>query len=99
MNEIDDDIANTKLPFFTNTIHQIVRHLISDDFLVIKRLQGTAHRLTKEEDWLPTHKLKSIKWSDTKNAFFNSKDDLVDRFQTINDADLDNLILQVPWNI
>lgn len=94
LNEIDDDIANTELPFFTNTIHQVARHLIADDFLVIKRLHGINYKLTKEEDWIPTDKLKSIKWSDTKNALIKSKDDLVDALQSLYDADLDNPILK-----
>lgn len=94
LNEIDDSIANTELPFFTNTIHQVARHLIADDFLVIKRLQGINYELTKEEDWTPTHELKSIKWSDTKNALIKSKDDVIEALQSIDDADLDNPILK-----
>ena len=94
LNEIDDDIADTKLPFLTNTIHQVARHLIADDFLVIKRLQGINYQLTKEEDWIPIHKLMSIKWVDTKDALIKSKDDLVDALQSIYDSDLDNPILK-----
>ena len=94
LNEIDDAIANTELPFFTNTIHQVVRHLIADDFLVIRRLQGINYTLSKEEDWIPTDKLKSIQWSDTKNALIKSKDDLVDALQSLYDADLDKPILK-----
>jgi len=94
LNEIDDDIANTELPFFTNTIHQVARHLIADDFLVIKRLHGIDYKLTKEEDWIPANKLKHIKWSDTRNAFMKSKDDLVDALQNIHDSDLDKPILK-----
>lgn len=94
LGEIDDDIANTELPFFTNTIHQIARHLIADDFLVIKRLQGIDYILSKEEDWIPTNKLKSVKWSDTKNALIKSKNELVKSVQSLDDSDLDKPILK-----
>ena len=94
LNDIDDDIANTELPFFTNTIHQVARHLMGDYFLVIKRLHGINYKLTKEEDWISTDKLKRIKWSDTINALIKSKHDLVDALQSIYDSDLDNPILE-----
>ena len=94
LNEIDDDIANVELPFFTNTIHQVAQHLIADDFLVIKRLQGIDYQLAKEEDWIPTHKLKSIQWTDTKDALFKSKDDLINALQSLNDSVLDDPILE-----
>ena len=94
LSEIDDATANTELPFFTNTIHQVAQHLIADDFLVTKRLQGINYQLTKEEDWIPTHKIKSIQWSHTKEALMKSKNDLIDALQSLNDADLDKPILE-----
>jgi len=94
LNAIDDRIANTEVPLFTNTIHQVARHLIADSFLVIKRLQDIDYTLPKEEDWIPTHTLQQIKWSDTKNALLSSKDDLVDALQSLSDSDLDRPILK-----
>lgn len=94
LNEIDDDIANAELPFFTNTIHQVARHILADDYLVIQRLHGIDYKMTKEEDWIPTHRLKRHKWSDTKNAIKKSKEDLIDELQNVYDSDLDNPILK-----
>ena len=93
LNEINDEIANTEIPLFTNTIHQFARHLIADDFLVMKRLQGIDYELSKDEDWISSDKLKEIKWSDTIQAIKKGKADLIGALKDISDDDLDNPIL------
>jgi hypothetical protein len=87
-------MANTQLPFFTHTIHQIVHHLIADRNLVIKRLNGIDYKLSKEEDWVPIQELQRIKWADTKRAFYHGHDDLLDALKHLQDSNLDQPVLK-----
>lgn len=99
LNDIDDAMANNKLPIFANTIHQIAQHLTADSALVIKRLQGFNYTPSKEEDWTPHDQLNQIPWSHTKSVLLQSKDDLIEVLQGLSDNNLDNPILENHYSV
>jgi len=74
---IDDEMANKKMPLYNNTIHQIARHILATEFVVIKRLQGINYQLKKEEDWIPLDELKKIQWTNTRDAFIESRKEII----------------------
>lgn len=94
LDEIAEPVANSKLPGFNNSIHQIARHIIADVLLVTKRLQGINYELTPEENWIPDDKIASLDWLETKKALKESKTALINQLQSLKDADLDNPILK-----
>lgn len=94
LDEIDHNMANEKLPLFSNTIHQIAHHLLATEQLVIGRLKGKDYKLTREEDWVPTAKLEQLRWSETKKAIRLSKIGLIKELQKLMDSCLDTPILE-----
>jgi uncharacterized damage-inducible protein DinB len=93
LGEITDSTANLKLPFFNSTIHQISRHILATEFVVIKRLQGIDHSLTDEKDWIPIDKI-NFKWLDTVNTIKESKNKLISELRKVADADLNKPIIK-----
>lgn len=92
--EIDDEMADKKLDLFNNTIHQIARHILATEFVVIKRLQGINHKLKEEEEWIPIDQLKKLKWTDTREEIIDSKKKIIFELTQQCDSNLDNPILE-----
>lgn len=93
-NEIDDRVANWKHPLYNNTIHQITRHILATELVVIKRLQGINYKLTAEQDWFPADQLMEIKWSGTIQEINKSKKELINQLNNKDDSDLDKPIIK-----
>ena len=94
LDEITEPMANSKLPVFKNTIHQIAHHIIADVLVVTKRLQGINLQLKPEEYWIPDDKIGNFNWSETKRELMESKTALINQLQRLKDADLDNQIIK-----
>ncbi len=90
LDSITDYSANLKLPNFNNTIHQISRHILVTEFVVIKRLQGIDYT---EEDWMPADRI-NFKWTDTVNAIKESKNEIKRKLQNLSDEDLNKPIIK-----
>lgn len=93
-NEVDDRAANWKTHLYNNTIHQIARHILATELVVIKRLQGMNHELTAEQNWIPAKVLKKIKWSETIEQINQSKNELIHRLKDKDDSDLNRAIIK-----
>ena len=91
---LSDELVNTRVTGTSNTIHQIARHHLATEFLVIKRLQGVEYVLTADEDWVPANKIREFLWSDTIKAIRESRDRLVKELDKLSDEDLDKLVLE-----
>ena len=85
---IPQEFINKKHPGFSNTIHQIVRHLTATDELLIKRLKGINYELQPHEDWPSADQLENIPWSETLQLKNETKVRLIAEIINIKDEDL-----------
>src|SRR5688500_16639094 len=94
LEDIDPITANIKLPFVLKSIHEIVRHLLSTEYVVKKRLMGSNHELTTEEDWPVINNDKEFTWGQTKLDIHNSNKELLRKINELNDKKLDREIIK-----
>ena len=88
-----DDTVNRQLPIFSNTIHQIARHLLGTDRMVTERLRGVEYQLSADENWPPTESLRDTPWSDTVAELLRRREELVAEVSKLSEDVLDRPIL------
>lgn len=88
--EMNPNDVNLKIDGFNNTIHQIVRHLIATDNLIIQRIKGKNIELTEEENWPLQSYLKNVNWVDSLNLKNETFKNLVKNIGELNDNQLNS---------
>ena len=89
-----DALVNRQSPLFSNTLHQIARHLLGTDRLVTERLRGVAYVLSEEENWPAAESLREIPWSETVAEMLHRRDVLVAEVRHVKEENLDRPILE-----
>lgn len=99
--EINPNDVNLKIDGFNNTIHQIVRHLIATDNLIIQRIKGKNIELTDEENWPSQSRLKNVNWTDSLNLKNDTFKNLVEHIGEFNDNQLNDIPFPQfsPWYV
>ncbi|MBJ7882325.1 DinB family protein [Gelidibacter salicanalis] len=88
--EINPNDVNLKIDGFNNTIHQIVRHLITTDILIIERIKGNNIELSTEENWPSQSRLKSVDWADSLKLKNDTFKNLINHIEEFEDNQLNN---------
>ena len=91
--ESTDALVNRQSPLFSNTIHQIARHLLGTDRLVTERLRGVPYVLTAQENWPAAESLAGIPWSETVQQLLQRRDELLAEVRRVDERILDQPIL------
>ncbi|CAN5432660.1 hypothetical protein BH09BAC1_BH09BAC1_28870 [soil metagenome] len=86
--------ANAIALGFNNTMHQIVRHILATELVVLERLKGNDYVLTPEEDWVPKAEIEKLDWEATIRELFESKDVLIRALTHLQDEMLDRAIIK-----
>ena len=89
-----DALVNRQSPLFSNTIHQIARHLLGTDRLVTERLRGVAYVLSEEENWPAAEGLRVIPWAETVSEMLRRRDVLATQVRQLQEGALDRPILE-----
>ena len=89
-----DKLVNRQSPAFSNTIHQIARHLLGTDRMVTERLRGVGYQLSEEENWPSADSLQDIPWSVTVEELLRRRDVLVEEVSRLDEDVLDRPILE-----
>ena len=89
-----DALVNRQSPLFSNTLHQIARHLLGTDRLVTERLRGVAYVLSEEENWPAAESLREIPWSETVAEMLHRREVLVAEVRHVKEENLDRPILE-----
>lgn len=101
LSKVDVEKINEEIPGFSNTIHQIVRHLIITDELIIERLNGRNVEFSQEKNWSDKNKLKDISWTETLRDLDFYRKQVIEEISKLNDKNLEEIPFEnfSPWYI
>jgi uncharacterized damage-inducible protein DinB len=99
--EIDPSKINLRINGFNNTIHQIERHFIATDNLILQRIKRNNVKLSAEENWTKQEELLNVNWADTLELKDRTYKSLLIKIEDFDDNWLDNppFLGFSPWYV